>query len=46
MGKRGRREKPSGAGGWLAAFALVVMADNAAAFDFSAERIVKRGSPW
>jgi hypothetical protein len=29
--------------GWLAAFALVVMADDAAALDFSAERIVKSG---
>jgi hypothetical protein len=29
--------------GWLAAFALVVMADDATAFDFSAERIVKSG---
>lgn len=29
--------------GWLASFALVVMADDAMAFDFSAERIVKSG---
>lgn len=41
MGKRGHREKSQWCLGWLAAFALVVMADDAAAFDFSAERIVK-----
>jgi hypothetical protein len=29
--------------GWLAAFGLVVMADDATALDFSAERIVKSG---
>ena len=43
MGKRGHREKSQWCLGWLAAFALVVMADDATAFDFSAERIVKSG---
>jgi hypothetical protein len=43
MGKRGHREKSQWCLGWLAAFALVVMADDAPALDFSAERIVKSG---
>ena len=43
MGKRGQREKSQWCLGWLAAFALVVMADDATALDFSAERIVKSG---
>jgi len=43
MGKSGHREKSQWFLGWLAAFALVVMADDATALDFSAERIVKSG---
>jgi len=43
MGKRGHRIKYQWCWGWLAAFALVVMADDATALDFSAERIVKSG---
>jgi hypothetical protein len=43
MGNRGDREKSQWFLGWLTAFALVVMADDAAALDFSAERIVKSG---
>jgi hypothetical protein len=43
MGKRGHSEKFQGLLGWLASFALVVMADDATALDFSAERIVKSG---
>jgi hypothetical protein len=43
MRKRGHREQSQWFLGWLAAFALVVMVDDATAFDFSAERIVKRG---
>jgi hypothetical protein len=43
MGKRGQREKLQWLLGWLAVFTLVVMADAAAAFDFSAERILKNG---
>jgi hypothetical protein len=43
MRKRGHREQSQWFLGWLAAFALVVMADDATAFDFSAERIVKSG---
>ena len=43
MGKRRHREKSQWFLGWLAAFALVVMADDAIALDFSAERIVKSG---
>ena len=43
MGKKGHREKSQWFLGWLAAFALVVMADDAPALDFSAERIVKSG---
>ena len=43
MGKRGHREQSQWFLGWLAALALVVMADDAIALDFSAERIVKSG---
>ena len=43
MGKRRHREKSQWFLGWLAAFALVVIADDATALDFSAERIVKSG---
>jgi hypothetical protein len=43
MRKRGHREQSQWFLGWLAAFAFVVMADDATAFDFSAERIVKSG---
>ena len=43
MGKRKHREKSQWFLGWLAAFAFVVMADDAPALDFSAERIVKSG---
>ena len=43
MGKRRHREKSQWFLGWLAALALVVMADDAIALDFSAERIVKSG---
>jgi hypothetical protein len=43
MGKRGHSEKFQWLLGWLASFALVVMADDATALDFSAERIVKSG---
>jgi hypothetical protein len=43
MGQRGDREKFQWFLGWLAAFALVVMVDDAMALDFSAERIVKNG---
>ncbi len=43
MGKRRHREQSQWFLGWLAAFALVVMADDATALDFSAERIVKSG---
>jgi hypothetical protein len=43
MGKRRRREQSQWFLSCLAVFALVVMAGNAAALDFSAERIVKNG---
>ena len=43
MGKRGHSEQTRWCSGWLAVFAFVVMADDAPAFDFSAERIVKSG---
>ena len=43
MGKMGYRQQSWWSLAWLASFALVVMADNATAFDFSAERIVKSG---
>jgi|CXWL01.1.fsa_nt_gi hypothetical protein len=43
MGKRGHREQSQWFLGWLAAFALVVTADDSTALDFSAERIVKSG---
>ena len=43
MKKRGCRGQFQWRWGWLASFTLVVMADNAAALDFSAERIVKSG---
>lgn len=43
MGKREYREQYQWFLGWLASIALVVMADDATAFDFSAERIVKSG---
>ena len=43
MGQRGHREQSQWFLGWLAAFALVVTVDDAAALDFSAERIVKSG---
>ena len=43
MGKRRRKEKSQSFLGWLAVFAFVVTADDATAFDFSAERIVKNG---
>jgi hypothetical protein len=43
MGQRVDREKFQWFLGWLAAFALVVMVDDAMALDFSAERIVKNG---
>jgi hypothetical protein len=43
MGKRGHREKSQRCLGWLVSFALVVIADDVTAFDFSAERIVKSG---
>ena len=43
MRKRGQREQSQWCFGWLAAFALVVMADDVTAFDFSAKRIVKSG---
>ena len=43
MGKRGHSEQTRWCSGWLAALALVAMADDATALDFSAERIVKSG---
>ena len=43
MRKRGYGEQPQWCLGWLAAVALVVIADDVTAFDFSAERIVKSG---
>jgi hypothetical protein len=43
MGKRRNREKSQWFLGWLTAFVLVIMADDATALDFSAERIVKSG---
>jgi hypothetical protein len=43
MKKRGHREQSQWCWGWLAVFALVVMADDVTAFDFSAEWIVKSG---
>ena len=43
MGKRGYSEQTRWCSGWLAAFALVAMSDDATALDFSAERIVKSG---
>jgi hypothetical protein len=43
MGKREHREQSQWCFGWLVAFVFVVMADDATAFDFSAERIVKNG---
>lgn len=43
MGKRGHSEQTRWCLGWLAALAFVVMADEVAALDFSADRIVKSG---
>ncbi|MDN5940657.1 MAG: hypothetical protein L0H94_02145 [Nitrospira sp.] len=43
MGNRGRSEQFRWCLGWLAAVVLVVITDEAAALDFSAERIVKSG---
>ena len=43
MGKRGHREKFQRYLGWLVSFALAIIADDATALDFSAERIVKSG---
>ena len=43
MGKRGHSEQTRWCSGWLAALAFVVMADEVAALDFSADRIVKSG---
>jgi hypothetical protein len=43
MGKRRQREQSQWLLGWLASFALIVLADDAAGLDFSAERIVKSG---
>jgi hypothetical protein len=43
MGKRGHSEQTRWCSGWLAVFAFVVMADEVAALDFSADRIVKSG---
>jgi hypothetical protein len=43
MGKRGHREKSQRCLGWLVSFALAIIADDASALDFSAERIVKSG---
>ena len=43
MGKRGHREQFQWCVGWVASFALVVIADDVTAYDFSAERIVKSG---
>jgi hypothetical protein len=43
MGKRGHREKSQRCLGWLVSFALAIIADDATALDFSAERIVKSG---
>lgn len=43
MGKRGHREPFQWCLGWVASFALVVIADDVTAYDFSAERIVKNG---
>ena len=43
MGQRGHREQSQWFFESLAAFALVVMADDVTALDFSAERIVKSG---
>jgi hypothetical protein len=43
MGKRRQREKSQRFLGWLVSFALAVIAEDATALDFSAERIVKSG---
>jgi hypothetical protein len=43
MGKRGHREQSQWCLGWLVSFALAIIADDATALDFSAERIVKSG---
>lgn len=43
MGKRGHSEQTRWCSGWLAALAFVVMADEVAALDFSADRIIKSG---
>ena len=43
MGKRGHSEQTRWCSGWLAALAFFVMADEVAALDFSADRIVKSG---
>jgi hypothetical protein len=43
MGKRRRREQSQWLLGWLASFALIALADDVTALDFSAERIVKSG---
>ena len=43
MRKRGHREQSQRCLGWLVLFVLVVMTDDATAFDFSADRIVKSG---
>ncbi len=43
MRKREHREQSQWCLGWLAAFVLVIIADDVTAFDFSADRIVKSG---
>ena len=43
MGNKAHSEQSRWCLGWLAAVALVVMTDEAAALDFSADRIVKNG---
>ena len=43
MGKRRHREQSQRCLGWLVSFALAVIAEDATALDFSAERIVKSG---
>src|ERR1700704_5320549 len=43
MGKRGHREQFQWCLGCVASFALVVIADDVTAYDFSAERILKSG---
>ncbi len=43
MKKRGCRGQSQWRWGWLAPFALIVLADDVTALDFSAERIVKSG---